>query len=107
MGPEYHNDPYHIPVMRSQFPRKIGVVYPELREEIITAFDDILDLDDNGDVLSATKNSGSLISDDVEWKSIPALTSIQQIVCRASNRSFVGLPLCMCSLSLLCLCFES
>ncbi|KAF8547708.1 cytochrome P450 [Imleria badia] len=76
MGSEVHYDPYHIPVIRSQLPRKIGVLYPEMREEIIVAFDEILDLDDN------------------EWKSVPALTTIQQIVCRASNRSFVGLPLC-------------
>ena len=106
MGSEVHYNPYHIPVMRSQFPRKIEILYPELREEIITAFDDILNLDDNGDVFIVTESNSSFILDNVEWKSIPALTSIQQIVCRASNRSFVGLPLCTCSLSFSWLCFH-
>ena len=106
MGPEVHYDPYHIPVMRAQFPRKIGVLYPELRDEIITAFDENLNLNDNGDVFSVTDNNGSLILDDAEWKNIPALTTMRQIVCRASNRSFVGLPLCLYSLSLPARAFE-
>ncbi|KAN0100066.1 Cytochrome P450 [Tylopilus felleus] len=76
MGSEVHHNPYHVTVIRSQLPRKIGILYAEMRDEIIAAFDEILDLNDN------------------EWKSIPALTTIQNIVCRASNRSFVGLPLC-------------
>jgi hypothetical protein len=29
-----------------------------------------------------------------EWKSVPALSSVQKVVCRTSNRVFVGLPLC-------------
>ncbi|KAH0837779.1 cytochrome P450 [Lanmaoa asiatica] len=76
MGSEIYHNPYHIAVLRSQLTRNIGVLYAELRDEIIVAFDEILDLKDN------------------EWKSIPAFTTIQQIVCRAGNRSFVGLPLC-------------
>lgn len=39
--------------------------------------------------------------DYVEWTSVPALETIQQIVCRTSNRVFVGLPLCE-SFSLAC-----
>lgn len=100
MGFELYQNPYHINVMRSQLTRNIGVLYPELRDEIITAFDEILDLKDNGNVFPVIKNKDLLILDDIEWKSVPALTTIQQIVCRASNRSFVGLPVCMYSLSL-------
>ena len=29
-----------------------------------------------------------------EWKSVPALSSAQKVVCRTTNRVFVGLPLC-------------
>ena len=50
MGPEYHSDPYYIPVIRPRFPREIGVLYPELRDESITTFDDNLNLNDNGGV---------------------------------------------------------
>ena len=55
MGSDLRYDAYHITVLRSQLPRKIGSLYPELRDEIITAFDDILDLDDNGDVFPIIK----------------------------------------------------
>ena len=34
------------------------------------------------------------MADHPEWKSVPALRSVQTIICRASNRVFVGLPLC-------------
>lgn len=98
MGFDVYNDPYHITVMRSQLPRQIGVLYPEMRDEIITAFDELLDVDENGDVIPVTENNSSLILDNTEWRSVPALTTIQQIVCRVSNRSLVGLPLGMCSL---------
>ena len=30
----------------------------------------------------------------IEWTSVPAATSMREIVCRTSNRVFVGLPLC-------------
>ncbi|KAF8549787.1 cytochrome P450, partial [Imleria badia] len=76
MGPEVHHNSYHIPIVRSQLTRNIGALYPEIRDEIITAFDDVLDLKGN------------------EWKSVPALSSVQKVVCRTSNRVFVGLPLC-------------
>lgn len=31
----------------------------------------------------------------LEWTKIPALRTVMKIVCRTSNRLFVGLPLCM------------
>ncbi|KAF8547706.1 cytochrome P450 [Imleria badia] len=94
LGSEIYHDTYHVTVMRSQLPRKIGGSYPELRDKIVTSFDEILNLNDNGDMFPVTENGDSLILDDVEWTRIPALTTMQQIICRASHRSFVGLPLC-------------
>ncbi|KAF8549780.1 cytochrome P450 [Imleria badia] len=76
MAPEIYHNPYHIPIVRSQLTRNIGALYPEIRNEITAAFDDILDLKGN------------------EWKNVPALSSVQKVVCRTSNRVFVGLPLC-------------
>jgi hypothetical protein len=76
LGDEVHDIPYHIPVIRSQLTRNIGKMYPEIRDEVVTAFDEVLDL--RG----------------YEWKSISALDAIQKVVCRTSNRLFVGLPLC-------------
>ncbi|KAG9311578.1 cytochrome P450 [Chiua virens] len=62
----------------SQLTRHTRTMYPDMRDEIVTTFDELLDLEDG--------NS--------EWKSIPALSMVQQVICRVSNRVFVGLPLC-------------
>ncbi|KAF9237108.1 hypothetical protein BU15DRAFT_63481 [Melanogaster broomeanus] len=47
----------------------------EINDELVTAFEETLDL--KGD----------------EWKSVPALHTVQKVICRTSNRIFVGLPL--------------
>lgn len=57
MGSEVHHNPYHVTVIRSQLPRKIGILYAEMRDEIIAAFDEILDLNDNGEMLFVTRKS--------------------------------------------------
>ena len=44
MGAEIHYNPYHIPIIRSQLTRNIGVLYPEVRSEMAMAFDDVFDL---------------------------------------------------------------
>ncbi|KAF9236823.1 cytochrome P450 [Melanogaster broomeanus] len=74
--PEVLHNPYHIPLIRSQLSRNLGVLYPKIKDEIVTAFEEILELKGN------------------EWKSVPALDTIQNVICRATNRIFVGLPLC-------------
>ncbi|KAF8833481.1 cytochrome P450 [Paxillus ammoniavirescens] len=71
----YHN-PYHLPILRSRLIRNLGILYPDIRDEIVMAFEETLDLRGN------------------EWKSVPAFEAIQKIVSRTSNRIFVGLPLC-------------
>ncbi|KAG9310148.1 cytochrome P450 [Chiua virens] len=76
LGPSIYHNPYHVEAVRSRLTRSLGTLYPEIRDEISVAFEEVLDLRDN------------------EWKRIPALPSIRQIVCRTSNRLFVGLPLC-------------
>ncbi|KAF9237102.1 cytochrome P450 [Melanogaster broomeanus] len=76
LGHNIHHNPYHIPIIRSQLTRNLGVLYPDIRDELVTAFEETLDLKGN------------------EWKSVLAFNTIQQVVCRTSNRIFVGLPLC-------------
>jgi hypothetical protein len=44
----YHNT-YHVPILRSQLTRNLGILYPDIRDEIVTAFDEILDLRCNGE----------------------------------------------------------
>ncbi|KAF8844183.1 cytochrome P450 [Paxillus ammoniavirescens] len=76
MGHDIHHNPYHVAIIRSQLTRNLATLYPDIRDEIVTAFEDTLDLRGN------------------EWKSVPALQAVQQVVGRTSNRIFVGLPLC-------------
>ena len=49
MSPRIHQNPYHVPVTRTQLTRNVGMLYSELRNEITTAFDDIIDLKGNGE----------------------------------------------------------
>ena len=44
MGDEVHDIPYHVAVIRSQLTWNIGKMYPEIRDEVVTAFDEVLDL---------------------------------------------------------------
>ncbi|KAI6042742.1 cytochrome P450 [Pisolithus marmoratus] len=75
-GPGICTNPYHVSVTRIFLTRNLGRYYPDLKDEVHTAFEQLLDLEDNA------------------WKSVVAAEIIQQIICRASNRVFVGRPLC-------------
>ncbi|KAJ7195018.1 cytochrome P450 [Mycena rebaudengoi] len=69
MGPDISQHPeWHLNVIRSTLTRNLPRCFPEVRNEICSAFEDIL--------------------------SITAHTAIMDVVCRTSNRLFVGLPLC-------------
>ncbi|KAI6039636.1 cytochrome P450 [Pisolithus marmoratus] len=76
VGSEVIANHYHISVARVHFARSLAPYYPDMKDEICTAFDELLDLRDD------------------EWKSVLAVKTVCKIICRASNRVFVGLPLC-------------
>ncbi|KAI6013633.1 hypothetical protein PISMIDRAFT_688117 [Pisolithus microcarpus 441] len=76
IGPEINSNPYHISVARIHPARNLGLYYPNVKDEVHAAFEELLDLKDN------------------VWKSVPAVQTVWEIVSRASNRVFVGLPLC-------------
>ncbi|KAF8330122.1 cytochrome P450 [Amanita rubescens] len=65
-----------IHVIRTPLTRNVGVRYPDVLDEIITAFNDHIPI----------KNE--------EWIKITIYPTIADIVCRTSNRMLVGLPLC-------------
>jgi cytochrome P450 len=68
-------DPYHITVTKNQLTKNLGVLFPDLRDEIIQAFE-------------------NEISPTAGWTKVPALKTMRRIVSQVSNRAFVGLPLC-------------
>ncbi|KAF9237105.1 cytochrome P450 [Melanogaster broomeanus] len=85
LGQDVHYNPYHVPIIRSQLTRNLGILYPEINDELVTTFEETLDLKDDG-IHQCERGT--------EWKSMPALHTVQKVVCRTSNRIFVGLPLC-------------
>ena len=48
MGQEILHNPCHTPIVRSRPIRNLGALYLDIREEITTAFDNVVDLRDNG-----------------------------------------------------------
>ena len=95
VGPHIYHNPYHLAVVRHHLTRNIEVLFPEIRDEIVTSFVEVLDLTGNGKGFCSKSVYYALIWNNSEWKSVPALGVIQQVACRTTSRAFVGLPLCM------------
>ncbi|KAF5316158.1 hypothetical protein D9619_006291 [Psilocybe cf. subviscida] len=75
LGAETRQEPYHIPIVRTTLTRALGVRFPDIKDETIAAFNDIIPLNDyKGDY--------------------HASSTVMQIVARTSNRLSIGLPLC-------------
>ncbi|KAJ6570518.1 cytochrome P450 [Mycena vulgaris] len=76
MGPEIVHNPYHAIAIRGSLTRNLGKCFPQVRDEIVHAFDEVLGLPEK------------------EWKLIDVVPALMQVVARTSNRLFIGLPLC-------------
>ena len=73
--------------------------FSKMNRSIVTAFDEVLDLRFHGGELWSR---GFLLHwplEHSEWKSVSALSAIEEVVCRMSNKLFVGLPLISCMFS--------
>jgi len=70
------HDFYHEDVIRSKLIRNLSAVLKDVNDEIALALDD------------------SIPAVGEEWVKIPIVPALQRIVCRISNRVFVGAPLC-------------
>jgi hypothetical protein len=88
-------DPYHLPVIRNQLTKSLGTVFPDLRDEVVQAFDSVIPRTDG---LYCTRIFlGYLLTFAATitgWTKFSASSHVSQIVCRVTNRLFVGLPLC-------------
>ncbi|KAH9929782.1 cytochrome P450 [Fomitopsis serialis] len=73
---EIHENPIHIPVIRGPFTRNLGALMPDVADEVASA------------VQEAIPDTGE------EWVGVVALPAMTRVVCRASNRVFIGLPMC-------------
>ncbi|KAK7457858.1 hypothetical protein VKT23_010202 [Stygiomarasmius scandens] len=75
VGSAVRTNLYHVNVVKGPLTRNISTRFSDIRDEIISAFGDEVPVSD-------------------DWIAIPAVETIMKIVCRTSNRLFVGLPLC-------------
>ncbi|EJD07464.1 cytochrome P450 [Fomitiporia mediterranea MF3/22] len=75
-GEKIARDSYHFLIIRNRLTQSLGSLLDDVRDEITHAFNDLIPLKSE------------------DWVAIPALDITRSIVCRASNRVFVGVPLC-------------
>ncbi|THU83562.1 cytochrome P450 [Dendrothele bispora CBS 962.96] len=75
MEPHILDNPYHFRFVHLSLTRDLGGRFPELREEVITAFSELVPPTD-------------------DWTSFPAWLTGKSIVLRVTNKLFVGPPLC-------------
>ncbi|KAF8471577.1 cytochrome P450 [Russula ochroleuca] len=73
------NDLFHTDVIRSKLTRNIAVAFKENREELIMTMDDVISMRGDGEA---------------EWVTVPIQKTVERVICRTTNRIFVGVPLC-------------
>ncbi|TBU58191.1 cytochrome P450 [Dichomitus squalens] len=76
LGPEPHDDPYHIDLIKDKLTRSLPAVLPDVVDELRSAMPWYIPTHGN------------------EWTTIDAIPTVQKVVARLSNRVFVGLPIC-------------
>ncbi|KAI0280021.1 cytochrome P450 [Russula aff. rugulosa BPL654] len=69
-------DEYSTEIIRSKFSRDVASIFEQVRGELAMAIDDLIPT--NG----------------YEWVKVPFPETISRVICRTTNRIFVGVPLC-------------
>jgi hypothetical protein len=78
--------------MRSKLTRDVATTFKEIREEFVMAMDDLIPTREQGTWKSPGRKSYG--SQHAEWVKVPILETFQRVICRSTNRIFVGVPLC-------------
>ncbi|KAI0713154.1 cytochrome P450 [Cerioporus squamosus] len=76
LGHELFDDPFHVDIIKDKLMRSLTAVLPDVIDELRVAVPDYIHAKDN------------------EWTTVNAMQTTLKIVSRASNRVFVGLPVC-------------
>ncbi|KAI0640042.1 cytochrome P450 [Trametes polyzona] len=76
LGNDTEDDPYHIDIVKEKFPRNVPAILREVIDELHAAVPQYIPANAH------------------EWLEVPVVPAAQQIIARASNRIFVGLPAC-------------
>ncbi|KAM6503705.1 Cytochrome P450 [Amanita muscaria] len=88
IGLEHHRDPFHVEVIKRPLTMNIGARLADVQERPLR----IISLQRKEVITCHESFFVSQLA--IEWTRITAYPTIMDIVCRASNRMFVGLPLC-------------
>ncbi|KAF7370036.1 hypothetical protein MSAN_00633600 [Mycena sanguinolenta] len=76
IGPEIFTNPFHVDVVRRKLTRNLGRCFPDIRDEVSCAFDEII------------------ASDGTDWTPVTVSPMTMKVVARTLNHVFVGLPTC-------------
>lgn len=87
-------DAYHVPVIRKHLTKNLGILFPDIRDEIVHAFNDEIALT-AGELWIPGRSFISLKCVQWDWTKVSASKTVMQIISRTSHRIFVGFPLCM------------
>ncbi|KJA22747.1 hypothetical protein HYPSUDRAFT_40536 [Hypholoma sublateritium FD-334 SS-4] len=75
LGSAILNNPYHLPLLSNRLRRSLAHLVPDVHDEITNAFQTYIPLTE-------------------DWTPIKCSSIVPKMVCQASNRIFVGYPLC-------------
>jgi cytochrome P450 len=67
---------YHIDIIRTKLTRNIADTFKEVRDELVRSLD--ASIPTHGD----------------DWVKVPVVETVTRVICAATNRAFVGAPLC-------------
>lgn len=93
-GKSLTEDPYHIDIIQKQLTRNITNMFDALHDEICSAIQDIIPATTDSQyhpLLSFELRSQSSC---IGWTAVPALSTMENLIARASSRVFVGAQLC-------------
>ena len=86
-------DEYTTPLIRSKLTRDIAVTFKDVRKEIVMAMDDLVPIHEHS-TWQIFKQRGYSSHSPAEWIKVPIRETMQRVICRTTNRIFVGAPLC-------------
>ena len=88
------DDDYQTEVVRSKLTRNIAVTFKEVREELINTMDDLIPAGKDSMWQSYWQRLFFTIYIYIVWVKVPIVETLQRVICSATNRVFVGVPLC-------------
>lgn len=94
MGPELAEDMWHTDLVRIHLTKRLDDAFPLVRDEVATAFDEWIGNPDGDEYLYQPVPDHASLTFCSDWIALPAMDLIRHVVCRASNRIFVGVPKC-------------